>query len=202
MGHDVFISYSRSDKPTADAVCATLEHEGIRCWIAPRDVLPGMEWGEAIVNGIHDSQVMVVVLSACANESRHICREVERAVAKGITIVPFRIEDIAPSSSLEYFIGSVHWLDALTPPLENHLKELANKVRLLLAKGDQTAEVAALESSAKPPAKPKKHEKRGDATGVRRFCTKCGAANSEKLRFCTGCGTSLVIAAYGGGPCD
>jgi hypothetical protein len=42
MEFDVFISYSHQDKPTADAACATLEAEGIRCWIAPRDVAPGM----------------------------------------------------------------------------------------------------------------------------------------------------------------
>jgi hypothetical protein len=46
MARDVFISYSSKDKPTADAVCATLEANGIRCWIAPRDVVPGSDWGE------------------------------------------------------------------------------------------------------------------------------------------------------------
>jgi len=34
MAHDVFISYSAEDKPIADAVCAALEAEHIRCWIA------------------------------------------------------------------------------------------------------------------------------------------------------------------------
>ena len=48
MPHDVFVSYSADDKPTADAVCATLENKGIRCWIAPRDILPGVDWGGAI----------------------------------------------------------------------------------------------------------------------------------------------------------
>ena len=43
MAHDVFISYSAKDKTTADGVCATLEAKGIRCWIAPRDILPGMD---------------------------------------------------------------------------------------------------------------------------------------------------------------
>ncbi len=43
MAHDVFISHSAKDKATADAVCAVLEAEGIRCWIAPRDVLPSVE---------------------------------------------------------------------------------------------------------------------------------------------------------------
>jgi TIR domain len=41
MNFDAFISYSANDKVIADAACATLERAGIRCWIAPRDVVPG-----------------------------------------------------------------------------------------------------------------------------------------------------------------
>lgn len=41
MDFDIFISYSSQDKPTADAACAVLEAAGIRCWIAPRDIMPG-----------------------------------------------------------------------------------------------------------------------------------------------------------------
>src|SRR5262245_36725771 len=134
MAHDVFISCSSRDKPTADAVCATLEARGIRCWIAPRDIMPGVEWGEAVIHAIQKSKVMVMVFSRCANESRHIRREVERAVSRGIAIVPFRIEDIMPTSALELFIANVHWLDALTPPLEQRLEDLATQVIALQSK--------------------------------------------------------------------
>ena len=48
MAHDVFISYAQEDKPVADAVCALLESKRVRCWIAPRDVLAGQEYAEAI----------------------------------------------------------------------------------------------------------------------------------------------------------
>ena len=58
---EVFISYSSQDKPTADAMCAALERSGMRCWIAPRDIAPGANWGEAIVEGIKVSRVMVVI---------------------------------------------------------------------------------------------------------------------------------------------
>ncbi|HZB43959.1 MAG TPA: toll/interleukin-1 receptor domain-containing protein, partial [Pyrinomonadaceae bacterium] len=102
MAHDVFISYSTKDKPVADAVCATLEARGIRCWIAPRDVLPGMDWGESIVRGVAESQVMVLVFSASANQSPQIKREVNLAIEKGVAIAPFRIEDVMPSGALEY----------------------------------------------------------------------------------------------------
>lgn len=134
MAHDVFISYSAKDKTAADAVCALLESEGIRCWIAPRDVLPGMEWGECIIEAIEQTRVMVLIFTADANGSPQIRREVERAVNHSVAILPFRIENVEPGRALEYFIGNVHWLDALTPPLEAHLKNLAGTIKMLLAR--------------------------------------------------------------------
>ena len=59
MAHDIFISYASKDKTVADAVCASLENRKIRCWIAPRDVLPGIPYGEAIINGISQSRITV-----------------------------------------------------------------------------------------------------------------------------------------------
>ena len=87
MAHDVFISYSTKDKTAADTVCARLESHGIRCWIAPRDVLPGQIWGESIVNAIRGSRAMVLVLSANANNSDNIPKEVELACAKGVIVI-------------------------------------------------------------------------------------------------------------------
>jgi hypothetical protein len=134
VAHDVFISYSSPDKPIADAICATLEAKKIRCWIAPRDVLAGMPYGEALSEAIQTSQALVIVLSSNSNQSAHVMREVEGAVGKGIPVLPFRIEDVQPSRSLDYFLKSIHWLDALTPPLEKHLQTLAETVRLVLAR--------------------------------------------------------------------
>jgi hypothetical protein len=149
MAHDVFVSYSTRDKLTADAVVARLEAARLRCWIAPRDILPGMEWGEGIIDGINRSRVMVLVFSSNANASPQIRREVERAVNKGLPIIPFRIEDILPSRSLEYFLSSPHWLDALTPPVEAHIQRLADAVTTLLSRLDGTATETAPPSPAR-----------------------------------------------------
>lgn len=132
MAHDVFISHSSKDKPIADAVCARLENRGIRCWIAPRDVEPGLPYGEAIIDAIHNCKIMVLLLSSSANASIHIAKEVERAVSHGATVIPLRIEAVTPGKSLDYFIGSVHWLDAITPPLERHLDSLADTILKIL----------------------------------------------------------------------
>ena len=142
MAHDVFISHSSKDKAVADAVCATLEQHHVRCWIAPRDIGPGAEWGESIVSAIHTSRVMVLIFSASANESPQIRREVERAVHNNVVIVPMRIEDVLPQKSLEYFIGAVHWLDAFNKPMEDYLESLAGVVKGILG-GPEAARVAA-----------------------------------------------------------
>lgn len=136
MAHDVFISYAASDKPVADAVCATLESRGIRCWIAPRDVLPGTDWGDSIVRAVSESRAMVLVFSSHANASSQVKREVNLAIDKEIPIAPFRIENVMPSGSLEYYLDVTHWLDALTPPLEQHIVKLSNDVARLLSKED------------------------------------------------------------------
>ena len=133
MAHDVFISYSTHDKPVADAACAALEQGGARCWIAPRDILPSQSWAEAIVDAISQSRLLVVIFSSSSNASGQVLREVELAVSKAIPILPLRIEDLRPSRSLEYFLATPHWLDAITPPLERHLQRMVTTVNVLLA---------------------------------------------------------------------
>ena len=76
MAHDVFISYSSKDKHAGDAVCNVLEHHGIRCWIAPRDIVPGVGWARSIIGAINGARVMVLVFSRNANASPQIEREV------------------------------------------------------------------------------------------------------------------------------
>jgi hypothetical protein len=134
MPHDVIITYATIDKPIADAVCAKLEERGIRCWIAPRDILAGMNNAEAIISGIDNAKLMVLILSSHANASKNVMREAERAVHNGFPIIPFRIEDVQPNPSLQYYISAQHWLDALTPPLEQHILKLAETVSVLLNK--------------------------------------------------------------------
>ena len=132
MAHDVFISHSARDKPYADAVCAKLESRGIRCWIAPRDIRAGMDYGTALLEAIDGARVMLLVLSSHANGSAHISREVERAVNKGLVVMPVRIEDIKPTGDLEYFLATPHWLDAITPPFERHLESIGDSAKFWL----------------------------------------------------------------------
>ena len=161
MAHDVFVSYPTASKPTADAVVNRLENERVRCWVAPRDVAPGTDWAGSIINAIEDSQMVVLVFSDAANESKHILREVRQAADAGLPILPFRITDAPLSAALAYYLGDTHWLDALTNDLERHLDELSNTVSRLLS-GQPSAEdvLSGVGPTARPMARARPSRRR------------------------------------------
>lgn len=137
MSHDVFLSHSHVDKHYADAICHCLENAGVRCWVAPRDIRPSEDWAEAIINGMDQCRILLLIFSSHSNNSPQVRREVERAVNKGLTILPFRVEAVTPSKSLEYFISTQHWLDAFGRDLDASLAELLHSVSAVLGARQQ-----------------------------------------------------------------
>lgn len=130
--YDVFVSHSAKDKSIADATVHYLESRGIRCWIAPRDVLPGSNWAASIIEGLGQCRVFVLVCSSHSNKSQQVLQEVERAVAKDLIVIPLRVEQVVLSDALELYLGARHWLDAISRPIEKHLGALADAVAQIL----------------------------------------------------------------------
>src|ERR1700679_2158753 len=95
FARDAFVSYANQDAAVADALCASLERRGIKCWIAPRDVPPGTLYAESIVRAINGAKLLVLVLSQHAVASSHVGKEIERASSKRRPILALRI-DAAP----------------------------------------------------------------------------------------------------------
>lgn len=133
MPHDIFVSYAHPDKDTAENVCRILEEEHYSCWIAPRDILPGMTWAASIVKAIKQCRAMVLVYSGAANRSDQIPREVALAAEHGIHVIPLRTEEVQPGGDLEYYLPSTQWLDLFPGPVEEHRTELLRVVRAVLA---------------------------------------------------------------------
>ena len=131
-GHDVFISYASPNKDVADAVCAALEAAGVKCWIAPRDMVSG-NYAETIVHTIRAARVMVLVLSAEANDSAHVLRELERSVSLKKPIVPFRLGDFRLADEMEYYVSKEHWIDAFPGPMAERVTRLVHEVQGRLA---------------------------------------------------------------------
>jgi TolB-like protein/Flp pilus assembly protein TadD len=107
----VFLSYASHDAVTANTVCQYLESHGVACWLAPRDVKPGAPYADAIVLGINETKVLVLILSGNAVTSDHVAREVERAASKHKPIIAFRMDSAPLSPGLEYFLSNSQWID-------------------------------------------------------------------------------------------
>lgn len=189
--HDVFISYSSKDKTVADAVCAVMERNNIRCWIAPRDIMPGPDWAQSIIRGINGARVFLLIFSSFSNTSPQIKREVERAAHRGIPIIPFRIDDVLPNETLEYFISTPHWLDALTPPLEAHAQRLADTVGRLLGEGEGEAKQSGPDGSALRPAADGVRSGLNEPQGVGSFLRKM--SSSQRVGLVGGSALALVL---------
>ena len=203
MAHDVFISHSNQDKTVASAMCSRLEQAGVRCWIAPRDVRPGRNWGSEIIRGLDNAKVMIVVLSANANRSRPVVKEVERAFHKEILLIPVRTEEVEPSAELEFFLSSEHWLDASTPPLEPHLDRLADTVKeYLIEQGWMGMESKTAASPIAPPATAERlSEDAGETREIRaarpnRATKEHPFVNSLGMRFVPVPGTNVLFSVW------
>lgn len=108
MKADVFISYAMADRRFAEQVCEHLEGEQLRCWIAPRDMVPGEDWSRTLVEAIDSVSVLVVVLSPQTSGSRHVPREVEQADRNGRLIIPIFAEDCELHGQLAYYLDGLH----------------------------------------------------------------------------------------------
>jgi TIR domain len=102
-------------KPTAQAVTADLRWRGrsagLRCWIAPRNVVPGTMYADGIVHAIDESSILVLILSAQAVASAHVGREIERAVSKRHPVVALRIDAAPLTAAFEYFLNQSQWIE-------------------------------------------------------------------------------------------
>lgn len=142
MAHDLFISYAIEDRQTADTMCELFEKSGIACWYAPRDVPFGADYEEAIIDAISDSRLLVLILSSHSNSSLHVRREIQNACSNETPrpILPVRIDNVPLNRALRYYLSSAQWLDASTPPLENHLQRLVEQLRSQLSRPAETAD--------------------------------------------------------------
>src|SRR5450755_662134 len=129
---DIFISYASPDIAVANAVCHALEREGVPCWVAPRDVMPGDFYADAIVHAIDAAKAVVLILSQHSAGSPHVLREVERASSKRHPVVSLRIDRAPLPAGLEYFLNTSQWLDASGGDTVRAIPKLVSAVQVAI----------------------------------------------------------------------
>lgn len=131
MIHDVFISYSTKDQKVVSSLSAFLEQNGIRCFVAYRDIPKGIVWAQAVTEAIENCKLMVVVFSENFNSSKQVDREIEMCIEDGKTILTFKIENVEFKGVKKYFLKNLNWIDAFPEPEKSFEKLFDNIVRLI-----------------------------------------------------------------------
>ena len=108
----VFISYSSKDATNAQQLCSFIEKNGIKCWIAPRDVPTGGNYAEQIVRAIDACSAFLVIVTKSSNASVHVETEISLAFNARKKIIPFRPEEYEPQGSFKYYFQHIQWIDA------------------------------------------------------------------------------------------
>jgi hypothetical protein len=207
MVYDTFISYASEDVQVAEAVRAVLKANGIRCWMAPDDIPFGVDYREAIIDAIAESRSLVLIFSKHSNDNYNVQTEVLQAARKSLRVLPVRIEKVPISKKLTYHIGTLQWLDAFTPPLEQHLQRLADGICALLGRrgnmptsATETAQSVPATKAANPVRRPRIRKPRDSgqqpldapSEGTRRH--ESGAPRSDPNKMATSEAASIQLA--------
>ena len=133
MDHEIFISYSSKQKSIADGVCHYLEENGFKCWMAPRDIPIGSEYGDLIEQAIKKSKLVVLVFSQTASMSKWVKGEINVAFTEDKPILPFRVDDTEIKGTFRVMLNQMHWIDAF-PNYSDKLPNLEKSICGILGK--------------------------------------------------------------------
>jgi TIR domain len=160
-GSHIFICFSSKDEAVAREVVASLEAAGLKCWISLRDVAPGQNYQEAIVEALESACGIVFLFSEFSSKSQEIRKELSIGGSINVPVFPLRLSPIAPSGALRYELAIRQWID-IFPDRQDALARLAKSIKQTLATSATEVEApAAAGASAgraetaapRPPAK-------------------------------------------------
>jgi TIR domain len=127
----LFICFSSKDEHVAVQVVECLEREGLKCWIQLRDVLPGHNYQETIVQALESAKGLIFLFSEHSAASGEIKKELSIAATLNLPVFPLRLAPIRPTGALRYELATRQWIDIFHNP-EQALRTVAETIRQVL----------------------------------------------------------------------
>ena len=153
----LFICFSSKDEAVAREVVEFLEANDLKCWISLRDVAPGQNYQEAIVQAIEAAQGIVFLFSEHSSRSGEIKKELSIGGSINVPVFPVRLAPIAPSGALRYELAIRQWID-IFPHRNYALGKLAETIKFAInapALAEARPAARTRSSPAKPRAQPR-----------------------------------------------
>ncbi len=133
--YDIFISHSSKDSDRVKWLVEALEDNGYRCWIAPRDISPGMPYARAIMQGIDSCDTFVVVITSRSVTSEDVLNEIDNAHAQHKRMIPVFMEDVELPREFNYYLSRTQWVRLGENEREDIVARLGLPARVSVAGG-------------------------------------------------------------------
>ena len=126
MGSDLFLSYSRADRPLAEQFVRTAAARGVNVWY-DEDIEGGRDWRERIVAALGSAKALVILFSEHSNDSRQLIKELAVADNMQKQVIPVLISNCEPQGPYLYELASRNWIP-IHPNPESKLAWLIDKL--------------------------------------------------------------------------
>jgi TolB-like protein len=104
---ELFISYSKHNRPQAVDLVDELRAEGFSVWIDQGGIEGAQNWSAEIVEGINACSTFVLLISQESVASRNVAREVHLAFEKRKNILPVVLENVPLPPNIEYSLAGL-----------------------------------------------------------------------------------------------
>lgn len=122
-----FISYSSLDEYPR-YITSELERHGYQCWIAPRNIKPGMPYARAIMDGIENSDTLLVFISSNSVKSEDVLNEIDNAHRLKKQIIPVFTEPIELTSDFAYYLNRRQWVYSYKTTLDDTVQSIISSI--------------------------------------------------------------------------
>ena len=122
---DVFVSYASADQATADRLVRALENRNLRCWIASREIPPGLNYQSEIPGAIAACTIFLLLHSRQAAANSHEI-EKEMSIARRLRkpFIPVRLDDSRPERAFLFELATTQYVD-LFPDFDDAVHRLS-----------------------------------------------------------------------------
>ena len=126
VGSDLFLSYSRADRPLAEQFVRTAAARGVNVWY-DEDIEGGRDWRERIVAALGSAKALVILFSEHSDDSRQLIKELAVADNMRKQVIPVLVSNCEPKGPYLYELASRNWIPIYPNP-ETKLAWLIDKL--------------------------------------------------------------------------